>query len=140
MRALDHLEKLFLKGKISRRQFIARAAALGVSLTLSPALLPRKATAATPKKGGYFKQAQTGGSTTDTLDPATHTSSWNINVELQLRNTLTEINHKFEPIPSLAESWESSPDAKQWVFNLRKGVEWSDGTPFTVAYPVYTRR
>lgn len=127
MRALDHLEKLFLKGKISRRQFIARAAALGVSLTLSPTLLPRKAKAATPKKGGYFKQAQTGGSTTDTLDPATHTSSWNINVELQLRNTLTEINHKFEPIPSLAESWESSPDAKQWVFNLRKGVEFHDG-------------
>jgi len=115
MRALDHLLQLFNEGRISRRQFMAQAAALGVSLSILPGILPKKAAAAVPKKGGYFKQAQSGGSTTDTLDPATHTSSWNINVELQLRNTLTEINHNLEPIPSLAESWESSPDAKKWM-------------------------
>jgi peptide/nickel transport system substrate-binding protein len=127
MKALDQLEKLFNEGKISRRQFMARATALGLTLAVSPALLPRKAEAAVPKKGGYFKQAQTGGSTTDTLDPATHTSSWNINVELQLRDTLTEINHNLEPVPSLAVDWESTPDAKKWIFNLRKGVEFHDG-------------
>jgi peptide/nickel transport system substrate-binding protein len=127
MRSLDHLLKLFGEGKISRRRFMAQTAALGVSLSALPGILPRKAAAAGPKKGGYFKQAQSGGSTTDTLDPATHTSSWNINVELQLRDTLTEINHKLEPIPSLAESWESTPDAKKWIFNLRKGVEFHDG-------------
>jgi peptide/nickel transport system substrate-binding protein len=127
MRALHDLEKMFKEGRISRRQFLAQAAALGLTAAVSPSLLPRKAEAAVPKKGGHFKQAITGGSTTDSLDPATHTSSWNINIELQLRNCLVEVDHNFKPVPELAESWESSPDAKKWIFNLRKGVEFHDG-------------
>ena len=137
MKTLDHLEKLLTEGRISRRQFLARASALGLAAAVSPALLPQKAQAAVPKKGGHFIQAQTGGSTTDSLDPATHTSSWNINVELQLRNTLTEINHNFQPIPSLAESWESSPDGKKWIFNLRKGVEFHDGKSLDAEDVIY---
>ena len=121
MKTLERLEKLFAEGKISRRQFLARAAALGLTAAVSPGLLSRPASAAVPKKGGHFTFALTGGSTTDSLDPATHTSSWNINAEFQLRNCLVEIDHNFDTIPELAESWESSPDATKWIFNLRKG-------------------
>ena len=138
MTSLEHLQKLFSEGKISRRQFLAKATALGLSVAVAPSLFPKKAAAATPKKGGFFKQAITGGSTSDTLDPATHTSSWNINCELQIRNTLTEIDHKFTPVPSLAESWESSPDAKKWIFNLRKGVEFHDGKSLDAEDVIYT--
>ena len=99
MTSLDRLEELFSEGKINRRQFLARAAALGLTAAVSPALFSKPAGAAAPKKGGHFLHAITGGSTTDTLDPATHTSSWNINVELQLRNCLVEIDHKFQPQP-----------------------------------------
>ncbi len=35
--------------------------------------------------------------------------------------------------PSLAESWEPSPDFTQWTFKIRDGVLWHDGTPFTAA-------
>jgi peptide/nickel transport system substrate-binding protein len=138
MKTLDQLENLFKEGKISRRQFLARAAALGLTAAVSPALLSKPADAAVPKKGGHFVQAQTGGSTTDTLDPATHTSSWNINVEWQLRNCLVEVDHNFKPIPELAESWESTPDAKKWIFNLRKGVEFHDGKPLDAEDVIYT--
>jgi nickel transport system substrate-binding protein len=35
--------------------------------------------------------------------------------------------------PWLAESWEISPDGKTYTFHLRKGVVFSDGTPFEAA-------
>jgi len=45
-------------------------------------------------------------------------------------------NGKLEP--RIAESWTSSADAKQWVFKIRKGVKFNDGTPLTVDDIVYT--
>lgn len=138
MTALERLEKMFTEGRISRRQFMARAGALGLAAAVSPALLSTKAQAAVPKKGGHFVQAISGGSTTDTLDPATHTSSWNINVEWQLRNCLVEIDHNFQPIPELAESWEATPDAKKWIFKLRKDVEFHDGKTLDAQDVIYT--
>ena len=35
--------------------------------------------------------------------------------------------------PQLAESYEASEDAKEFVFHLRKGVTFQDGTPFDAA-------
>lgn len=49
---------------------------------------------------------------------------------LQVWEPLIEINNEGEPVPVLATSWESSADAKTWVFHLRKGVSFHDGTPF----------
>jgi peptide/nickel transport system substrate-binding protein len=34
-------------------------------------------------------------------------------------------------IPGLAHKWEHSDDGLVWTFHLRKGVQWSDGKPFT---------
>ncbi len=34
--------------------------------------------------------------------------------------------------PDLAESYTVSPDARDYVFKLRRGLKWSDGQPFTV--------
>ena len=138
METLNYIKHMLNEGRISRRQFLAQMAALGLTAAMSTPLLPKKAEAAVPKKGGHFIHAITGGSTTDSLDPATHTSSWNINVELQLRNCLVEIDHNFKPIPELAESWESSPDAKKWVFNLRRGVEFHDGKTLEAEDVVYS--
>ena len=40
--------------------------------------------------------------------------------------------------PMLAETWKPNADGSVWTFNLRKGVKWHDGTPFTSADVVAT--
>jgi peptide/nickel transport system substrate-binding protein len=40
----------------------------------------------------------------------------------------------------LASSWSVSKNKLVWTFNLRKGVKWQDGKPFTSADVVYTYR
>ena len=45
---------------------------------------------------------------------------------------LTETGPKGKLSPSLAESWESTPDAKTWMFKLTKGVEFHNGKTVTV--------
>jgi peptide/nickel transport system substrate-binding protein len=41
-------------------------------------------------------------------------------------------------VPVLAESWERSPDDREWTFRLRRGVTWHDGAPFTARDVVAT--
>jgi peptide/nickel transport system substrate-binding protein len=39
----------------------------------------------------------------------------------------------YEPVGCLAAGWEASEDGLTWAFNLREGVTWQDGKPFTSA-------
>ena len=34
-------------------------------------------------------------------------------------------------VPHVAKSWSVSPDRREFVFHLRRGMKWSDGHPFT---------
>lgn len=43
-----------------------------------------------------------------------------------------------QPQPDLARSWTVSKNRLVWTFNLRQGVRWQDGKPFTSADVVYT--
>jgi peptide/nickel transport system substrate-binding protein len=127
MSELKLLERLLTEGKITRREFMARVSALGLMAAVSPALLAASAKAATPKKGGRLRLGLAGSSTTDSLDPATITDAMARCVCWQLRNNLVEVDYQGNPIPELAERWDSSPDAVNWVFKLRKGVEFHNG-------------
>ncbi len=46
---------------------------------------------------------------------------------------LIDIDNAFQPVPSLAESWEVSDDGLSWRFVLRSGVTFHDGAPLTSA-------
>ena len=56
------LECLLTQGKITRRDFLTRLSALGITATLSPALLASSVNAATPQKGGRLRLGVAGGS------------------------------------------------------------------------------
>ena len=51
---------------------------------------------------------------------------------------LVELDNGYQPIPVLAESWESDAGGSVWTFRLRKGVKWHDGRDFTAKDVVWT--
>ncbi len=124
---LEQLQSSFESGKVSRRNFITGAMAIGVTMSAASAIV-NKAEAATPKKGGRLRTGLTGGATSDVLDPGQILDSYMINVQFgQVRNSLTEVAANGELAPELAESWDASPDARVWNFKIRQGVEFHNG-------------
>jgi peptide/nickel transport system substrate-binding protein len=51
---------------------------------------------------------------------------------------LVELDNGYQPVPVLAESWESDAAGSVWTFHLRKGVKWHDGRDFTAKDVVWT--
>ncbi len=65
------------------------------------------------------------------LDPTAGAASAIAEVVLyNVFETLTKIGSDGLVTPLLAESWEIAPDLKSYTFKLRKGVVFSNGTPF----------
>jgi peptide/nickel transport system substrate-binding protein len=115
-----------LNGDVSRRQFMAGAAALGVVPSIVTGASPARAQAATPKRGGRLRQGLAGG-VEATLDPAIVTDAVNQNINYQTKDTLVEVLPDLTPGPELFESWEATPDAKTWRFKVRSGVTFHNG-------------
>ena len=139
---MDQIEdqvKLLINGTISRRTFIKRLSLAGLSLmTINSLFNTAVANAETPKYGGLLRAVHSAHSPSDTLDPASAQAGIDACRALQFYNPLVWVDDKLNPIPELALSWESKPGAKEWYFNLRKDVSFSNGKPFTSADVVYT--
>jgi peptide/nickel transport system substrate-binding protein len=125
-------------GQITRRGFVGGAAALGVTTALGTTLAGRGVRAQEPKKGGDLKIGLDGGESTDVLDPATYTATYLQTVGYLWGNNLVEVDKNAKAIPELAESWEAKPGATEWVFKIRKGVQFHNGKEVTAADVVYS--
>jgi ABC-type oligopeptide transport system substrate-binding subunit/class 3 adenylate cyclase len=64
-------------------------------------------------------------------DPTSAIAWPNIQLCMQLFDRLVEAWPERTIVPSLAERWEISADGLRYVFHLREGLSWSDGTPLT---------
>ncbi len=72
-----------------------------------------------------------------TNDPHSQNESFNNSVNSHVYEQLLTRDREMKLVPALATSWkQTSPTV--WVFNLRKGVKWQDGTPFTADDVVYS--
>ena len=47
------------------------------------------------------------------------------------QDQLVNLDKDFNVIPNSAEKWEVSADGLTWTFHIKKGLQWSDGTPVT---------
>ena len=110
---------------ISRRGLLKSGAAAGV---LAATGMPAMAQA---KRGGTLRLGLAGANTSDSWDGRTHSDSFMIIMAHgAVFDTLTEVSATGELVGELAESWEASPDAKVWTFNLRQGVTFHNGKAF----------
>jgi len=130
-KSIAFYERLLSQGQITRRTFMARAAALGATTAMASTLATRAVRAAGPKKGGRIRIGLGHGNTVDSLDPASFTNDFTGMIGYTMCNHLTEIGAGGELIPELAEAWEPNADASRWVFKLRQGIEFHDGRPLT---------
>src|SRR5260370_2906502 len=139
MSELDYWNARLLRGAVSRREFMGRAAALGASTAVISNLLASADAIAdeTPKKGGTLRLGLGGGSTTDSVDVTTYIDSAMIDVGPGLFNGLVEWGQDGKPKPQLAESFEPTNGAKDWILNLRKGIKFSNGQEFTADNAIY---
>jgi len=67
-----------------------------------------------------------------TMDPHGSNDAPSSDINSHVFSTLVRTSNQMEIVSDLAESWENlSPT--EWQFNLRQGVLWHDGTPFTAS-------
>lgn len=130
MSEIDRLQKQLASGRISRREFMSRMAAIGAAAAAPGAMFSSPAFAQ-PKKGGHFKIGIGQGSTTDSLDPATYVDTYMQTIGNAIYSYLAVVDNEGNAVGDLAESIEPSPDAKVWTCKLRSGVEFHNGKSVT---------
>ena len=130
----EYWQRQFAAGRITRREWLGRAAALGATAVLMPAALTGAAQAVTPTQGGFARFGFADGSQTDSLDPATWPGTFTLTaLGGAMCNNLTEILPDRSVAGDLAESYEASDSSKKWAFQLRKGVTFHNGKTLTTA-------
>lgn len=138
---LNHLAKEAARGRISRREFLGRAAALGVTSAVASSMLSQAVLAQGPQKGGTLKLGMATGATTDAMDPALWTNQVPYTFGKCWGETLVITSPvDGSPVPVLAESWEASADALTWQFKVRQGVTFHNGKEMTADDVVATIR
>jgi oligopeptide transport system substrate-binding protein len=81
------------------------------------------------------------GSEPESLDPQISSGQPEARLYLALYDGLTDIHPQTsEPIPSMAERWESLNENTEFVFHLRSNLRWSNGEPITATDFVYSLR
>lgn len=127
-----------LLANVGRRQLIGGAAAAGLGLPLLGPALAAPAPA-TPKRGGVLRLGMTGGGSTDSMDPARANAAVAAVNVLLVYNCLIELEREPKKMtPELAESWESRPGAKEWIFKIRSSIEFHNGKTLDADDIVYS--
>ena len=106
--------------------FVAAASVAMLSITLAHA------------QSGTFRQSHDIGMGAEAMnvDPASQGRFWQVTEKTMSRLVRPALNG--EPEPNLATEWSANDSATEWIFKLREGVKFHDGSDFDAADVVYT--
>jgi len=127
------------KGMLSRREFLRYATLLGMSAAAASQMIgltwPKKLFAADIKRGGVLKVSQQ----VQKIDhPARYSWLMPSNSMRMVFEYMTLTDPDNVTHPYLCESWSASDDLKTWTWNVRKGVKFNNGDPFTADDCIFT--
>jgi peptide/nickel transport system substrate-binding protein len=137
----NHLADEVLAGRLSRRALLRHARRIGMSAPLLAALGGAAPARATPEAsagaaGATIRVACA--TPAGTIDPLTVSESGGALMLCQTGEFLIFDGPDMVLRPMLALSWSPNADASIWIFRLRPGVRFHDGSAFTAADVVAT--
>ncbi|WP_300727608.1 ABC transporter substrate-binding protein [Pseudomonas sp.] len=118
---------------LTRRQLLAYTSATAALLQLTPTF---SYAADTPVRGGTLNMHIA-------IEPPilvnlTHTAGAAVYITGKVTEGLLTYDLDLKPLPQLATAWAVSDDGLTYTFNLREGVKWHDGQPFTADDVVFS--
>jgi peptide/nickel transport system substrate-binding protein len=131
------------QGRSRRERLVALGAATAAALALAACSTSPASSGGATSGGG--SAAHVGGTLTIGIatNPATLNQDFtdnqdNSTIDALVFDSLVYLNSAEVPEPDLATSWSVSNGGDTYTFQLRHGVKWSDGKPFSSADVVYT--
>jgi peptide/nickel transport system substrate-binding protein len=151
----NHYIDELVAGRLGRREFLRRGAALGMSAGVMGAVLAACGGANKTGGGGASSSTSAGASTTaatkggtirlasqvpsGAVNPLTVSDSGGLCMLAMSGEFLAfDNNQALQLQPMLATSWKASAGGKVWTFKIRQGVKFHDGSPLTADDVVWT--
>ena len=142
----EHYIDEFVAGRMSRRDFIRKGSAMGLSMGLIGGILAACGSSGTSSSGSSSAPAGKAGATikagilvpAGAVNPITIADQGGLELIGNVGEFLVFTDHAGNYHPWLATSWTPNSDASVWTFKIRQGVKFSNGNPMTVDDVVYS--
>lgn len=126
------------EARVSRRGLLVGGAAAGAAMAVTAGPRAFQRAAAQGTTGGTLKLPLSAATNVD-LNPIGVRTLGAFYLQSCIYDGLVVSSASWDEVePALAETWDISEDGLTYTFNLRKGVTWHDGEPFTSADVAFT--
>ena len=132
------LNRAEMSGPSLNRRTVLRLMAAAGTLSLTQLLPGVGAKPAHAARGGHLRAAWASTSEIQTLDPARMNEVLQFQITSNVLSGLTHIDANLIAQPDIAQDWTVSDDGLVYTFNLREGIKFHNGDPFTAEDVVFT--